>query len=100
MMLALFIVPVLCLCWLDMVAPVRASGSAPKPPSPTSWTIDTMSHHSDIHVMPNEDYRPHTPERDCWCHPHIDDLAGYGECVVHNSLDRREDYQDGRLHPH
>lgn len=74
--------------------------AAVKKPSPTSWLIDCETHPRDIHVMPNDDYRPHVFERACWCRPRLDDLEGYGECVVHFAMDRREDYQDGRLRPH
>lgn len=28
----------------------------------------------------------------CWCHPYMD-----GEVIVHNSLDRREDYENGKV---
>lgn len=91
--------PVLFLCAWAFWTPLPVRSQA-KRPSPTSWTIDTTSHHSDIHVYPNHDYRPHVPERTCWCRPELDDLDGYGECVVHQALDRRDLYQQGDLRLH
>lgn len=51
-----------------------------------------------IHVTPNNDLREHVVEGlDCWCHPREDDEV---TMIVHNSMDQRELYEDGRLLPH
>lgn len=41
-------------------------------------------------VVPLDDLRPHVNSVDCWCGPLFQ-----GEVLVHNSADRREDYEDG-----
>ncbi len=44
------------------------------------------------HVYPLGDLKEHvTDSSECWCRPIIDDLA---EVVIHNSLDRRELYEN------
>lgn len=42
------------------------------------------------HVIPINDLRPHDID-DCWCNPWEDDGV-----MVHNSADRREEYENGR----
>ncbi len=44
-----------------------------------------------MHVIPSNDLREHTPFDHCWCKPHEDDGLW-----VHNSMDRREEYEEGR----
>ncbi len=44
------------------------------------------------HVMPLNDWVPHTAALNCWCRPRCED-----DTWVHNSMDRREDYETGRL---
>jgi hypothetical protein len=39
--------------------------------------------------MPIGDVKEHVESIDCWCGPNVD-----GDVVVHNSLDRREDFDD------
>ncbi len=46
----------------------------------------------DIHVTPINDLRDHSDTRDCWCRPRIED----DEIVVHNAMDERETYEQGR----
>ena len=43
------------------------------------------------HVLPQADIREHDEARTCWCQPFDDDGVW-----VHNSLDRREEYETGR----
>jgi hypothetical protein len=44
------------------------------------------------HVYPLNDFREHNTEGFmCWCNPTLD-----GEMVVHNSMDGREGYENGR----
>lgn len=43
------------------------------------------------HVVPINDLREHQESIECWCRPIID-----GDVVVHNSMDRREEYENGR----
>lgn len=50
------------------------------------------------HVVPLEDYRPHSYTRHCWCRPDEDAVPG-SAVWVHNSLDRRELIETGVLHP-
>lgn len=44
--------------------------------------------------MPVNDLREHVDRPDCWCKPKQD--AEYPEVWVHNSMDRREEYEQGR----
>lgn len=53
------------------------------------WTVDET--HSHPHVRPVADYRPHTLYVPCWCKPTLDDGV-----YVHHSMDRREEYEEGR----
>jgi hypothetical protein len=43
------------------------------------------------HVIPLDDLKPHVYTIDCWCKPYLDDAI-----IVHNSMDRREEYERGR----
>jgi len=54
-----------------------------KPPHPLAWGI------TGNHVYPINDLRKHSL-RDCWCRPVDDDGV-----IVHNSLDGREEFQNG-----
>lgn len=46
------------------------------------------------HVYPLNDFREHeTDGKPCWCNPRVEED---GELVVHNSMDRREEYEQGR----
>lgn len=44
-----------------------------------------------IHVIPINDLREHQCDTQCWCQPVIDD-----DVCVHNALDQRETYEQGR----
>lgn len=46
-----------------------------------------------VHVYPRNDFRPHeTDGKPCWCKPTANDDG----VIVHNSMDRREEYEEGR----
>lgn len=45
-----------------------------------------------VHVYPRGDLRDHEMTRKCWCNP-VEEEAGI---IVHNSLDGRTDYEQGR----
>lgn len=48
----------------------------------------------DYHVLPIGDLREHVLSEDCWRRPaHADDEP---RVLVHNSMDRREEYENGR----
>jgi hypothetical protein len=47
-----------------------------------------------VHTMPEGDLREHLESRDCWCKPRPDDDDP--TVWVHNSMDRREEYEQGR----
>ena len=47
-----------------------------------------------IHCMPVGDLREHVESRDCWCRPNVDEE--FPMVVVHQSMDRREEYEQGR----
>jgi hypothetical protein len=42
-------------------------------------------------VYPIDDIKPHEIDAPCWCIPFDDDGV-----IVHNSMDRREEYERGR----
>lgn len=44
-----------------------------------------------VHVLPVNDLRDHEETLDCWCRPREDDGV-----ITHNSMDRREEYEQGR----
>lgn len=46
-----------------------------------------------FHVYPLNDFRPHEVDgKSCWCNPTVDQDG----VIVHNSMDRREEYEEGR----
>ena len=47
-----------------------------------------------IHVIPLNDLREHVASANCWCKPTEDD--GWPGVWVHHSMDRREEYEEGR----
>jgi hypothetical protein len=51
-----------------------------------NWQV--IQRGSEMHVMPINDLRPHSPWPDCWCGCGKDDNVW-----VHHALDRREDYE-------
>lgn len=58
---------------------------------PEPWQ-SAWYHGERVHVMPLNDFKPHIIAAHCWCHPRCED-----DVWVHNSMDRREDYECGRL---
>lgn len=48
----------------------------------------------DIHVTPVNDLREHLDSAACWCRPMRDEDEP--AVVIHNSLDQRETYENGR----
>ena len=46
-----------------------------------------------IHVLPINDLKEHEESATCWCRPYCYDYEGV---CVHNSMDRREEYEQGR----
>ncbi len=47
-----------------------------------------------IHTYPLDDWKEHeTDGDDCWCNPRIEED---GKLIVHNSMDERESYEEGR----
>lgn len=59
---------------------------------------DCESTNTDIgktwHVIPIDDWREHADNPDCWCRPTQDDEEPL--LYIHHSLDRREEYEEGR----
>jgi hypothetical protein len=53
--------------------------------------FDGSDSHRMRHVIPTNDLREHSMGVDCWCNPEVDDLV-----VIHNSMDERESYEQGR----
>jgi hypothetical protein len=43
-------------------------------------------------VVPLNDIREHVPGMHCWCRPEVDETM----LTIHNALDRRDDYMEGR----
>lgn len=44
------------------------------------------------HIYPVEDLKPHELSGStCWCNPTVED-----DLVIHNSMDERETYEEGR----
>ena len=48
-----------------------------------------------FHVTPVNDLREHDASVDCWCRPTPDDEEP--SVIVHHAMDRREEYEEGRL---
>lgn len=47
-----------------------------------------------IHTIPVNDLREHIESRFCWCKPRQDEEEP--ALWIHNSMDRREEYEQGR----
>jgi hypothetical protein len=47
-----------------------------------------------VHVIPLDDLREHTASVGCWCKPTED--CEWPDVWVHHSMDRREDYENGK----
>lgn len=55
--------------------------------------FDGSNSHLMTHVFPTNDLRDHVTDGTlCWCNPEVDDDL----IVIHNSLDDRESYEEGR----
>jgi len=51
-----------------------------------------IANKENFHVVPRDDLRDHELTHECWCRPVINE----DEIIVHNSMDRREEYEEGR----
>ena len=78
----------------------------PQPPISNCWlTIEVHEYDEEgqdlgfvnVQVIPESDTREHELSQDCWCHPVQDDDDP--DVWVHNSHDKREDYDNGILRP-
>lgn len=49
---------------------------------------------TDVHVLPINDLREHKQSAACWCRPRRDEDEE--RVVIHNSMDQRETYEQGR----
>ena len=47
-----------------------------------------------LHVVPVDDLREHELTIDCWCNPEEDDEEP--TVIIHNAMDERETYENGR----
>lgn len=47
---------------------------------------------TEVHLVPDDDYRPHEAEETCWCKP-VETEPGQ---FSHNAMDGREAYEEGR----
>jgi len=54
--------------------------------------FDGSNAHLMTHVVPVDDLCEHITDRECWCNPSVDDDL----VVIHNSMDERESYEEGR----
>jgi hypothetical protein len=55
--------------------------------------FDGRFNHLLTHVVPVNDLREHITDGECWCNPDVDDDL----VVTHHSMDRREEFEEGRL---
>lgn len=46
----------------------------------------------DLHIIPDNDLREHEADRGCFCNPKMD--PNCPNVFIHNSLDRREFYEE------
>jgi hypothetical protein len=46
------------------------------------------------HVWPRNDLKEHILEESCWCRPCREEVNP--DILIHNSMDRREEYERGR----
>lgn len=54
--------------------------------------FDGSNAHLMTHVVPTSDLREHITDGQCWCNPEVDEYL----VVIHNSMDERETYEEGR----
>jgi hypothetical protein len=60
-----------------------------------SWEAAALPN-GERHVIPLSDLRPHADDVDCWCRPTED---ARDQIFVHHAMDRREDYESGKVRP-
>jgi hypothetical protein len=53
---------------------------------------ERTSNERDVHTIPDGDLLEHVSSATCWCQPREDEPGLW----VHNSMDRREEYERGR----
>ena len=59
-----------------------------------AWrVVETFDHTR--HVIPTDDLKSHQPTAECWCKPF--DPFGDADTLVHNAMDKREEFEQGRL---
>jgi hypothetical protein len=77
---------------------VSRRGMAARTSAGSSARRSTMPPLELVHVVPLDDLREHECSSACWCQPiEYDEEPGIW---VHNALDGRENYEEGRLQPH
>lgn len=65
---------------------------------PNGWNVTTQDDHcGNYHVYPVNDLKDHHCEN-CWCKPTVDHFSP--NLLVHNSMDRREEYETGKRKSH
>jgi hypothetical protein len=64
----------------------------PGPFNPLAWTL---LHPQPAEVVPMNDIREHVPGMRCWCRPEVDEAS----TIVHQALDRRDDFMERRRRP-
>lgn len=58
----------------------------------SAWLCRSAFAGNPAHVIPVDDLKEHDADSEtCWCRPFWD-----GEVLVHNAMDRREEYEQGR----
>jgi nicotinamide mononucleotide adenylyltransferase len=51
-------------------------------------------HKEALHIVPINDLREHIASTDCWCKPTED--VKFDDIWIHHSMDKREEYEEGR----
>ena len=59
-------------------------------PTGKKWEVWERGDTGQRHVIPQDDLKPHDLINYCWCNP-VDDEG----IIVHNSMDKREEYERG-----
>ena len=60
-----------------------------------TWQLHHPDSEGDLHVTPNDDFKPHLIAACCWCSPTRD--CRDPSIVIHHALDQRERYESGEL---
>lgn len=69
----------------------------PCEPGDTGWHLTRIEEEGQlqgIHLVPINDFKLHFLDNDCWCKPEPDEE--FPNMMLHNSMDKREDYENGR----